>query len=61
MVIRQGIIDKKKTQRRVMIIDGIMNLLKSDVIYKTIKYRDRKESYIKQYMGSPQETEYNAR
>jgi len=53
MVVRQGIIDKKKTQRRVMIVDGIMDLLKSDIIYKTIKYRDRKESYIKQYMHRP--------
>jgi len=53
MVVRQGIIDKKKTQRRVMIINGIMELLKSDIIYKTIKYRDKKESEIKQYMHRP--------
>ena len=53
MVVRQGIIDKKKTQRRVMIIDEIMELLKSDIIFKTINYKKQWEKEIKQYMHRP--------
>ena len=44
---------KKKSGKRVHIVDQIMGLLKSDVIYKTIDYRNRSESWIKQYMHQP--------
>ena len=42
-----------KSARRTKIVDGIMTALKSDVIYKTIDYKKKKESSIKQYMHQP--------
>ena len=53
MVIQRKDVVTKKSARRTMIVDGIMDLLKSDVVYKTIDYRRRKEAWIKQYMHQP--------
>lgn len=43
----------KKSARRVKIIDDILDVLKSDSIFRTIDYHTRSESYIKQFMFQP--------
>lgn len=43
----------RKSKRRTMIVDSIMELLKSDIIYGVINYRHQKEASIKQYMHRP--------
>ena len=53
MVVQRKDVVTKKSTRRILIVDGIMELLKSDVVYKTIDYRRRKEAWIKQYMHQP--------
>jgi hypothetical protein len=53
MVVQRKEVVTKKSARRSMIVDGIIELLKSDVVYKTIDYRHRKEAWIKQYMHQP--------
>lgn len=52
VTLRSNVVSKKSA-RRTMIVDGIMDLLQSDIIYDTIDYRRRKEAWIKQYMHRP--------
>ena len=42
--------NRKKTSRRIKIINQLMEALRSDEIYKTIDYRRKTEDYIKSYM-----------
>lgn len=42
-----------KSSKRERIVDQITEILKSPIIFKTINYRQRSESYIKQYMHQP--------
>ena len=43
----------QKSSRRTMLVDGVMSALKSDYIFQTLDYRNRSESYLKQYMHRP--------
>ncbi len=40
----------QKSERRTWIIDQLLDAMKSDELFKTLDYRRKKESYIKQYM-----------
>ena len=40
----------QKSERRTWIIDQLLVAMKSDELFKTLDYRRKKESYIKQYM-----------
>ena len=42
-----------KSARRIKIIDQLLDVMKSDDIFRTLDYRHKKESYIKQYMHQP--------
>ena len=43
----------KKSTRRAGMVDAILRPLKSDHIFRTLDYRSRSESYLKQYMHQP--------
>ncbi len=40
----------QKSERRTWIVERLIEGMKSDEIFKTLDYRNKKESYIKQYM-----------
>ena len=40
----------QKSERRTRLIDQLLDAMKSDELFKTLDYRRKNESYIKQYM-----------
>lgn len=50
MVIRKPDSQAAKSARRTKIMDQLLEAMKSDEIFKTLDYRRKPESYIKQYM-----------
>ena len=43
----------RKTSRRIWMVDEILACLRGDNIFHTLDYRNRPESYLKQYMHQP--------
>ena len=43
----------RKSQRRITIVDSILDVLSSKQIFDTLDYRHKKEGYLKQYMHQP--------
>lgn len=40
----------QKSERRTWVVDQLLEIMKSDEIFKTLDYRRKNETYIKQYM-----------
>jgi len=50
MSVRTSLSVPNKSERRTWIVDQILAAMMSDEIFKTLDYRHKRESYIKQYM-----------